>query len=187
MIPKNACSSIRHMILKHMTGQEKLPYDLHELKKMDKVDYQDLNSYQNYFWFAFLRNPFDRVIACYKDKVLSEQGDEIYKALYNPDMKFPDFVDFVVNTDDLTIDWHLKSQDYYIGRYIDDMNFVGTVENFKRDIDILRDKIKCKFKPEHLRKTKPFDRNKYFSNPKIIEKITTRYKADFEMIEEYGK
>lgn len=185
MIPKNACSSVRQIIRKQIEGKDDIEYDLKKLKKLPKINYINIHRFQDYFWFAFLRNPFDRVISAYNDKVLGKQGDEIYKALYNPGMSFTDFITYISITSDEYIDWHLKSQNYYIGRYLKNMNYIGMVENFKKNIEEIKKKINNNYTVDHLRKTAPFDRVKYFQNPKLKKIIKTRYKRDFELIEKY--
>lgn len=186
MIPKNACSTIRHCLLKQIENNDNLGYNLKQLKKMKKINYHNLIRFKDYFWFAFLRNPFDRVIACYKDKVLGEPGDEVYKSLYNPTQTFEDFVNFVSVTPDEVIDWHLKSQDFYIGKYIDDMDFVGVVKYFVPGMELIKKRINNNFSYGHLRKTKPFKREDYFNNQNLKDKILVRYKKDFDLIEKHA-
>jgi hypothetical protein len=186
MIPKNACSTVRHCLLKQIEDNENLEYNLKQLKGMRKINYHNLHRFQDYFWFAFLRNPFDRVIACYKDKVLNELGDEKYKPLYNPDLTFEKFVNFISVTPDDIIDWHLKSQDFYIGQYIDNMNFIGHVDFFPMGMEFVKKRINNNFSYGHLRKTKPFKKGSYFVNMELENKILIRYKRDFDLIRNWA-
>lgn len=182
MIPKNACSSIRHLILKQIFEKDDIKYKIAKLQVLPKIDYSELGKYENYLWFVFLRDPFKRLISCYKDKVLGQPGDQIYKPLYNPSMTFRSFVDYVCGTNDYYIDWHLKSQCYFVDGYMENMDFIGFVEDFDKDIKLLKFKINCKYKHDHLRKTSQSN-NKYFlDNDNIRNKIKQRYRNDFELI-----
>lgn len=190
MIPKNACSTVRHLLLKQIENTNDIPYVPEQLQELPRIKYDNVFRYKGYFWFTFLRNPFKRVIGCYKDKVLNQIGGQIgggvYKNLYNPSMSFPDFVKYIGSTDDSIIDWHLKSQFYYVGNHLEGMNLFCQVEKFDIGIEAVKSMTGNKFDHEHLRNSKPLHWEKYFTNPMLKDIILQRYEDDFELIRKYG-
>jgi hypothetical protein len=81
---------------------------------------------KSYFIFAFVRNPLDRLVSCYEDKVKSTKqhhGKYYFDTNYNKifintffgdkfrqDMSFGEFIKLVCKIPDLFADGHFKSQ-----------------------------------------------------------------------------
>ena len=85
--------------------------------------------YKGYFKFAFVRNPWDRVVSCYFNKVVGQAG-RAYKECFGKDFEY--FVGFIERQDLLKADIHIRLQTALIPRK--DVNFIGRMENFNEDL-----------------------------------------------------
>lgn len=64
-IPKNACTSLKKLIADDLG----LSYaNIHDAP-FDKIPTGDAEMYDNYTHFTVIRNPFDRLLSCYLDKI----------------------------------------------------------------------------------------------------------------------
>lgn len=189
-IHKNATSTIRYLILQNELNNPDIEYNWKNLyftfKKLNIYvlrNKKQLEDVKDYFWFIFFRNPYDRVISTYNDKVIAMPGDQIYESLYNPRMSLRNFIENIVCLiPDEFSDLHFRSQTYgSVREYIDNFNFIGTIENFDNDIKIIKEKLNLKYEPKKLRKTK-----KRNLDPYLKEKLYERYKDDFEIFKSLG-
>jgi hypothetical protein len=65
---------------------------------------------------AFTRYPIDRLISCYRDKIVDKKcKNPYYRRNFSPDVSFQEFVEFVCNTPDEESDHHFASQTYLLG------------------------------------------------------------------------
>jgi chondroitin 4-sulfotransferase 11 len=104
--------------------------------------------YHDYFKFAFVRNPWDRLVSCYFEKIdnrfryqdLNPPGE---KDRFYPRMPFAEFVEAVHATPDETANHHFRSQHTTVcdsgGRVMAD--FVGRFENLREDFALVAERI----------------------------------------------
>lgn len=85
--------------------------------------------YADYFKFAFVRNPWDRIVSCYFNKVVS-QAYPAFKDCFGKDFDY--FVDFINRTNLENADAHIKLQTALIP--VNYMDFIGKIENFEEDL-----------------------------------------------------
>lgn len=89
-------------------------------------------TYKNYYKFALIRNPFDRLVSCWRNKVIDNNG---FKFSPNELKKMQDFKNFVGYVEKLNIDkceHHLRSQTKLID--INNLDFLGRFERLDQDI-----------------------------------------------------
>lgn len=155
---------------------------------------------RRYFKFAFVRNPFERLVSCYEDRVRREIyepiGRQYFDTSYNSilikrlfgstfstKMSFADFVRLVARIPDVISDGHFKSQygwTHRFGRRIPD--YVGKLENLDQDWEPIARRFGLPF----LERTNSSDRHEladYFASPDIVELAARRYLRD---IREFG-
>jgi hypothetical protein len=97
---------------------------------------------RGYDSFAFVRNPFARLVSCYRDKILWEPGDAVYPRPYfdivpyplPTNISFAAFARRVARIPDRVADRHFKSQSaevFYRGTQV--VRFLGHMEQLAAD------------------------------------------------------
>lgn len=130
---------------------------------------------KKHFKFAFVRNPWDRVVSCYFNKVLTKKAPD-FKECFGKGFDY--FVDFIDKLDVSRANSHLKLQTRLIP--VKECDFIGKLENFTHDFQYVCDMIgiQCDIIP-HKHKTDHVHYSTYytFRTKKIIAK---KYKEDIE-------
>lgn len=96
----------------------------------------DKNKYHNHFKFAFVRNPWDRVVSAYFNKVVPGEY-KYYQECAGKDFDY--FVDWLAQRDLTHIDRHVQLQTTLIP--LKDLSFLGRFETFERDLRFVLDTI----------------------------------------------
>ncbi len=95
--------------------------------------------YKGYFKFAFVREPLDRFVSAWKDKVL-ERNYFKFSAEEHERMKDLDqFITWVETLDISTCDEHLREQTALID--LEQVDYIGKFENFNQDLIYVLDKL----------------------------------------------
>ena len=95
--------------------------------------------YRDYFKFAFVRNPWDRLVSCWKDKVV---GGNLFRFDNQEILRmqnFEQFVGFVESQDLNTADRHLRLQSALIDH--ENLDFLGRMENFEQDLGVVLERL----------------------------------------------
>lgn len=129
--------------------------------------------YEEYFKFAFIRNPFDRIVSLYW---YVKQNDPRDKWIYN----FNNFTEFVYG-----IDEGIKGDLRKLSDYICDDNgnilvdFLGRIENLAEDFKIVANKLNIEGNLSYHNTSKHKNYRDYYTKDtkKIIEQI---FKDDLE-------
>lgn len=125
-VPKAATSSIKKLIARmdDLPGDGNPHHDVH----FDVVWARDLDAWRDYRTFTVVRNPWDRLVSCFKDKIRGSLDDTRYgprqrvhegfdrynkvlgRQIFRPDMTFDQFVRAVARIPDAVADEHVRSQ-----------------------------------------------------------------------------
>lgn len=87
--------------------------------------------YRKYFKFGFIRNPWDRLVSCWLNKVVGYNHFRFDSKTYQEVQQFERFVAYVSSIDIHNCDGHLKMQCSSID--INELDFIGRLENFNND------------------------------------------------------
>lgn len=152
---------------------EKDRISLERLKKKLK------KTYEEYYKFSIVRNPFSRLVSCYVNKVVKYKDPNLKRWLSTcKDKNFEFFVGFVSQHNINKCNRHIRSSDSLVPQ---DVNYVGKLENFDRDFKYIIEKIGIEYNKVITRNksiyTQPW--KKYYT-PQIKEKVEIIYKEDIK-------
>ncbi|MFK7983614.1 MAG: sulfotransferase family 2 domain-containing protein [Saprospiraceae bacterium] len=139
------------------------------------------NDYNGYFRFAFVRNPWDRLVSCWLNKVVKANYYQFSEEKLIAMQDFKNFVGYVAQIDVKTCDdAHIRLQASMID--LNHVDFVGRFERFEVDfrkvLDILGiDEI------EISKKNASKNRKSYhtYYDEKTKEKVAEIYKKDIQI------
>lgn len=98
-----------------------------------------IKSFDNYFKFAFVRNPWERLVSCWQNKVVNSNlysfNNHVHKKMKN----YENFVEYVSNLNIEKCDLHLRLQSSLID--INNINYLGRMETFDNDANYVFQKL----------------------------------------------
>ena len=206
-IPKVACTSIKIATMASNENDNNYDSYMNIHSVAERFHHASLSKTQEaYFKFAFVRNPFDRLISCYEDKVkkpAQHNGKYFFDTGYNnkiinglfrdkfsPEMTFPEFIRQISKIPDWLSDGHFRSQHsmlYKNGKL--NVDYVGKFETLTDDWKPIAEKFNfpdLSMKNASTRR----DYSDYYTSNEIIEQVMTRYHDDivsFNYIDNYDK
>jgi len=130
--------------------------------------------YDKSFKFAFVRNPWERLVSFYTMEL------KIFTPLF--DKTFHDFIDYIDNNNiDLNrCNRHFRLQTSLYP--INDIDFLGRFENFKNDFNFVCKKLKIKTDWGHKKKGKRYKPYTEYYNSKTKKIVERRYAQDIELL-----
>lgn len=173
-IPKVASTSLQNILY---------------MKGFKRIDLNQGEGYKerNCFKFALVRNPYDKLVSCYENKIKKPYDLWVvatnYKKIYE-DMPFKEFVKAISSIPDNEADRHFKSQCFFLmskqGKLIPD--FIGKFENLEEDYKKICKKIGIKNPPKLPHKRKSIRKKTYkdYYDEETKKLIYERYKKDFQ-------
>jgi len=196
-IPKAACTTIK-LFIGLIEGTATWKDNPHELSML-RLSLPEARSilYKDYFHFTFVRNPYDRLLSCYMDKIyevgLCDHDDREfangefrqflveYGRLGYREMSFADFIWFVTRVPDRHCDRHFIPQHYLLN--LDLLNFVGHFENLNQDFLYVRKQIGLSDDTLQLQKINASKHGPYqnYYNDKLRKMVARKYARDLEI------
>lgn len=128
--------------------------------------------YEGYFKFAFVRNPWSRVVSCYCNKVLTK-CHPAFEECYDKDFTY--FVDYIDRLNIFNCDPHLKLQTKLFP--IKELDFIGRFESFAEDLTYVLNMLNIYVPLEHKNISK-HDHYSHYYTERTKNIIARKYKAD---------
>ena len=91
-----------------------------------------LRAYRDYYKFAVVRNPWDRLVSCWHNKVLRKNAFGLPEDLHRRLHDFPAFVDHVAQKDIERCDTHIASQSSLID--LDEVDYLIRMESYEEGV-----------------------------------------------------
>lgn len=132
------------------------------------------SKYKNHFKFCFIRNPWDRLVSCYTNKVV---GKKLFPGCWEKDFDY--FVDYVSHQHLATSDNHIKLQTSQFP--VKDIDYLARFENFESEYNfIINEKLNLNREIVAKNKSRHQHYTGFYNNKtrKIVEQI---YKPDIEI------
>lgn len=194
-IPKVACSSIKRAIAEFLKIE--IPnngINIHNAH-YPIVDRDILHQYDDYWKFCFVRNPWDRLVSCYTEKIKADNNfsgitgsfvNGIHKGfvkygIFKANMPFNEFLKAVASIPDHEADQHFRSQYTFIvdvhGNSL--VDFAGRFENINEDFDSILKTLNASSELSLSRSNKTRHKNyrEYYSD-ESLSIFSERYSQD---------
>jgi len=206
--PKTGCSSLKSALVELETrGLESSPdyYDGKVLHDRDRSPLRRLTDLKlgaplsalasrGYRFVTFVRNPYARLLSCYRDKILHNgpQKRQVLRGLGFPaddltrPVSFEEFVRAVARESDYAMDVHWRPQTSQIFFEALNYSFIGRFENYQEDFEALFGHLGIPAEDipvaRHLNRTKGGLRELCgeFYTGDIQATVYERYKKDFD-------
>jgi hypothetical protein len=136
------------------------------------VPYETLK-YQDYFKFAFVRNPWDRVVSCYCNKVL-KGSHEGFKECFGKSFEY--FVDYIDRQNLNKSDVHIQLQSRLFPHK--DVDFIGHFENFEEDVHYVFSRLGIENISIPQKNSSHHNHYSHYYNKKTRKIIEKKYKED---------
>ena len=155
---------------------------------------QALQKRSSHFIFSFVRNPFDRLVSAYNNKLI--ENDSLSTAMQRMglerQMPFRRFLEVVAATADADLDVHLLPQSSILCvEGVPVPGFIGQMEAMAEHWQLLRQRMRQaglpalgKLPSKNVRRTGGSDLSPYFNDDSLITLARDRYRQDVELF--YG-
>ena len=199
-IPKVACTSLRSFFVQMCEGKvlspaqiTDYPYTRLEIEQVKALKQRGV------LVVGFVRNPWDRLVSCYRNKMLADDDAAYYAKQSGDDrdyvdgvflsfrkfgtfkkgMTFGQFVHAVCEIPEAQADPHFQSQYCMLADETGALlpNFLGRFETLNADFNRLCTIYNVKADLSHLRPSGSKNYLSYYS-PELIEKVGERYHTD---------
>ena len=198
-VPKVACSSIK-ACLAELLGVELRDGNPHitNFPTLNISSRGDSLWYPEQFSFAFARNPWDRLVSCYRDKILGDvkgfTSFDIKPGVANclagfdefiPGMGFEAFVHAVCSISDADADEHFRSQYTFVAHPSKTLalSFVGRYETLAEDLKQIE--ARAGLPPLNLPRLQAASSKAvyqdYYPTHSLREAVALRFKSDIEL------
>lgn len=145
-----------------------------------KACYYPVKLYKKYFKFAFVRNPWDRLVSCWHNKVVEENYFKFSKDDLEKMQDFKNFVDFISGKNIEKCDPHIRLQSKLID--LNQIDFIGRFETFNRDLTKVIKSLKLGSIPIEIRNaTLKREHYRAYYDKSIIEKVAKIYSKDINI------
>jgi len=174
------------------------PFRIPESRKLLKIKKillkkNEVDVYSGYWRFALVRNPLDRLVSCYTQKIKDDRKaysnkkpkfrNKLRELGFNSKMSFDDFAHLVCEIPDLYADSHFMSQYLHITDKNEKLivDYVGHFENINSEFQKICEKIGIEdIELPHLLKSKRNHYKEYYTN-NLRKKVEKRYEQDIRM------
>ena len=143
------------------------------------INYTD-GSYPDYYKFAFVRNPWDRLVSAWNNKVVDSNAFRLEDSLRTELQSFDKFVQYIDKLDLTKSDIHIRPQIHAID--LKNVNFVGRYESYEEHVRYVFDALTLplvELSRRNNSKDKKMGYREYYTDD-LAEKIGVLYSADIE-------
>ncbi|MCG8634610.1 MAG: sulfotransferase family protein [Desulfobacterales bacterium] len=136
-----------------------------------------VQQYQTFFKFGFIRNPWDRLVSCWQNKVVKKNHFEFSESQRSELLDFKKFVDYVSGLDIENCDCHLRLQSKLID--LNNIDYIGRFETFEKDLSYILNRINIDpIAIPHENKSKSRDDYQSYYTRALKDQVAQIYQKD---------
>jgi len=139
-----------------------------------------VKSFDDYFKFGFIRNPWSRLVSCWQDKVVNSNLYNFDDSMLGKMQDFENFVEYVSNLNIENCDRHLRLQSTLID--LNNIDYIGRMESFDDDANYIFRKLglsKKEVRPKNVTSNKkPYQ--EYYSKD-LAKEVAQIYRKDIQI------
>lgn len=155
----------------------------------------DAQQYSDYFQFAFVRNPWDRLVSCWQNKIVSrgsfdnapwlqrlsrKKSLEISESDFEKLQDFPRFVDWIEQHRIGEVEIHVRPQSALID--LNNCDFFGRMESFEDDLAHVFERIGLRTDNRTVRnQTSGRKRYQDYYTPELADRVGALYNKDVQL------
>lgn len=136
--------------------------------------------FKDYFKFGFVRNPWDRLVSCWCNKVVDSNYYNFDEETLQKMQNFENFVEYVSSLDIENCEQHLRMQTSLID--LNNVDYIGRFETFHQDLCEVFERIGIKLtavEKRNVSSKKQSYRNYY--NDELREKVAQMYRKSIQI------
>lgn len=179
-VPKVASSSIWSICAQLETGFDTQSKDQIRSIKIPSIKSSEIDRHPDVQKIAFVRNPFDRIVSCYCNKITKKDFQFMTVNGLNENTSFEQFVDYICEIPDSNSDRHFRSQFTYIFDHNANLiaNYIGRFESFNQDFEEIIKRFQLpSIEIPHWNKESKKHYSEFYTDA-IVEKLKKRYEID---------
>ena len=199
-VPKVACSSFKAAFAQLLgLSLDQAHGDPHRVWFPSPVPIENLQAilYPGFLRFGFVRNPWDRLVSCYRDKIGNEVDGYTHFTIrpgvanclarfdsFVAGMSFDEFVDAVAAIPDSEADEHFRSQHTFLTNRKGELtaDFVGRYERLAYDFKIVRERTGLpEIELPRLQAARSVAKYTPYYTPRTRQVVAGRFGKDIEM------
>ena len=199
--PKAACSTIKATLIRMELDDKTLKFAdsevVHDRRLSPHLNPKQIGSFKeiiadpSFFKFCFVRNPYDRVLSCYLDKIegnaaqkgplMTQLGRDLFK---NETITFREFIELVGAQPISLMNGHWRMQYYQTMQDTIPYDFVGKVESFAEDMATVSEAVGHDvlefYDGQRLKQTDSVSKRQDYYDEDLKELVYRTYKIDFD-------
>jgi hypothetical protein len=121
-----------------------------------------VNLFRDYYKFGFVRNPWDRLVSCWLNKVVKSNYFKFEENTLDEMRSFPSFVRHVADLDLTNCDRHLMLQSRLLD--LNTIDYVGRLESFEDDLRRIFERLGLPIHGEVIKKNPSRTKGDYRSH-----------------------
>jgi len=171
-VPKVASRTIYDHLRQHV-----MPLDCEHPNRI----YYPVNLYKDYFKFAFVRNPWDRLVSCWYNKCVDDNAFKFNEIEYEKMQQFEYFVNYVASLNIENCDPHFRLQSQLID--LSCIDYMGRFENFEQDYSLVCQKLGLSENQlTHRNPSSKTEEYREFYTQALREKVHQIYLKDIQIL-----
>ncbi len=142
--------------------------------------YYPTGLFNDYFKFAFVRNPWDRLVSCWQDKVVRSNYFCFNDYELEKMKDFENFIDFVKDLNIEKCNLHLRLQSALID--LSNIDYLGRIEAFDDDVTYVFQRLGLTQKEVVSKNVTPCKKPyQGYYNKTLVEKVAEIYRKDIQI------